>query len=314
MIYDAGQGYFDLFARILGALLMVRETMSRGMFYSTECHDEVVFSTLEEFEAVLQDYPDLVGMFEYSSLGPMGYDICAGWGAGEAGAVENQPVTSGIPTLILSGEYDPVTPPAWGQQVAKTLDNGYFFEYPGMGHGVSAMAGCPRDMMIAFLKDPAAAPDDACIAEMGPPKFVIPAEGGDITLEPFVNEQMGIQGVLPAGWTEISVGARARGRSATDTAAVIAQSAPMTADDLLGLFTTQLGLGTKPESVGRREANSLTWTLYSFKVQGLSIDMALAESGEQGLVVILQSEPRERDALYEAVFLPVIDALTPIQK
>ena len=62
------------------------------------------------------------------------------------------------------------------------------------------------------------------------------------------------------------------------------------------------------------EANGLTWTLYSFKVQGLSIDMALAESGGQGLVVILQSEPRERDALYEAVFLPVIDALTPIQK
>jgi pimeloyl-ACP methyl ester carboxylesterase len=314
MIYDASQGNFDLLARILGALLMVRETMSRGMFYSSECHDEMVFSSLEEFEAVLEDYRDVAGIFEYSSLGAMGYDVCAGWGAGEAGAIENQPVTSAIPTLILSGEYDPVTPPAWGKQVAKTLDNGYFFEYPGMGHGVSAMAGCPRDMMIAFLEDPTAAPDDACIAKMGPPRFVVPAESGAVTLEPFVNEQMGIQGVLPAGWTEISVGAYARGASATDSAAVIAQSAQMTADDLLGLFTTQLGLDTKPESVGQREANGLTWTLYSFKVQGLSIDMALAESGGQGLVVILQSEPRERNALYEAVFLPVIDALTPIQK
>jgi hypothetical protein len=284
------------------------------MFYSTECHDEVVFSTLEEFETVLQDYPDLAGMFEYGSPGPMGYDICAGWGAGEAGAGANQPVTSDIPTLVLSGEYDPVTPPAWGQQVAKTLDRGYFFEYPGMGHTVSATAGCPRDMMIAFFEDPTAAPDDACIAKMGPPAFVVPADSEAVTLEPFFNEEMGIQGVLPAGWTEIDAGTRARGRSATDTAAVIALSAPMTADDLLGLFTTQLDLENKPESVGRREANGLTWTLYSFKVLGLAIDMALAQSGAQGLVAILQSEPRERDALYEAVFLPVIDALTPIKK
>jgi hypothetical protein len=197
--------------------------------------------------------------------------------------------------------------------MAKTLEKSYFFEYPGVGHGASSQAGCPRDMMIAFFKDPTAAPDDACMAEMGPPKFVVPTEGEDIKLEPFVNEQMGIQGVAPTGWTEVSLGTYARGQSAMDAAVAVTLSAPMTAQELLDLLVGQLGLGEAPKSVGQREANGLTWTLYAFEVQGLSIDMALAESGGQGLLVMLQSEPKEHDTLYEAVFLPMIDALKPIQ-
>jgi hypothetical protein len=62
-----------------------------------------------------------------------------------------------------------VTPPAWGRQIAATLTQGAFFEYPGVGHGVSTVAGCPHDMLIAFLENPAAVPDDACISAMGRP-------------------------------------------------------------------------------------------------------------------------------------------------
>jgi hypothetical protein len=66
----------------------------------------------------------------------------------------------------MSGEFDPITPPAWGRQAAETLENGYFFEYPGIGHGASAVPGCPRQMFTAFLQNPASAPDGSCIREM----------------------------------------------------------------------------------------------------------------------------------------------------
>jgi hypothetical protein len=290
-------------------LIGMAEASSRGMHFSVQCHDELAFSTLDQYEAVVADYPELAGFLEDSILGSLSYRVCEDWGAGQAGDIENQAVTSDIPALILAGEYDPVTAPSWGQHAAETLENGYFFEYPGVGHGASVAADCPREMMAAFLDDPTTAPDDACIAEMDLLQFVVPAEAGGIELESFTNEQMGIQGLVPAGWTEVNLGVYARGSSAVDTAVLLAQAAPVSAEDLLALVSGQLGLGEPPETVGERQANGLTWTLYALTVQSVEIDMALAEADGLALIVLLQSDPGEHEALYEAVFLPVVDAL-----
>ncbi len=40
---------------------------------------------------------------------------CKIWNVPAAPAVENQAVTSDVPTLVFSGEFDPITPPAYGQ-------------------------------------------------------------------------------------------------------------------------------------------------------------------------------------------------------
>jgi len=83
--------------------------------------------------------------------------------------LRNEPVVSDVPALVMVGEFDPITPPAWAERAAETLSHGYFFEYPGVEHGASASPGCPRQMMIAFLDDPTAVPDNACIADMRQP-------------------------------------------------------------------------------------------------------------------------------------------------
>ena len=62
-----------------------------------------------------------------------------------------------------------------------------------------------------------------------------------------------------------------------------------------------------------RETSSLTWSLYAFEAQGLPRDVALAESEGLTLIVILRSPADERDELYEIVFLPIVDALVPIE-
>ena len=43
----------------------------------------------------------------------------------------------------MTGEFDPVTPPAWGQRAAQTLEKAYYIEYPEIGHGASGVQGCP---------------------------------------------------------------------------------------------------------------------------------------------------------------------------
>ncbi len=314
MIYDASQGDFHQVARVMGLLLALNDMESLGMYYSVQCREEIPFTSPEAFEAVLADYPELAGFFEDSPGGELGLAVCAGWGSGQAEAAEHAPVSSDIPSLLMAGEYDPITPPAWGRRAAETLAQSYFFEYPGVGHGASLVAGCPRDMLIAFLKHPGQSPDDACIAEMGPPPFVVPGAGPQtIEMVPFTDEEMSIRGLVPSGWTRAGPGVTIRGSSALDSAALIQQAAPVGAQTLLKMLAAQVGLSQAPESAGQRQANGLTWTLYELDTGGVPVDMALAEREGLALLVMMQSEPGERAALYETVFLPAVDALVPIE-
>jgi hypothetical protein len=261
----------------------------------------------------VSEHPEFAGFFDGFEVGGLAYAVCPSWGAGQADARENEPVRSEIPALIMTGEYDPIVPPGWGQSAAGTLTNSYFFEYPGMGHGVS-LGDCPRSMMLAFLDDPGAAPDDACMAQMAIAPFVVPVEAADIELEPFSSEELGIGGVVPAGWSQVQPGIFARGNPAVDMAVLqLAVERAAGPEELLAAIAQGYGLDGTPDSSGEHQANDLTWSFYTFTVQGVPRDLALAGSEAGTLVVVLRSAADERDALYSAVFLPVVDALTPLE-
>ncbi|MBN1137724.1 MAG: alpha/beta fold hydrolase [Anaerolineae bacterium] len=313
ILYDASQEDYATLAQLMGSLLAVGEVMSQGQQFSVLCHDEVPFISPEAFETSLAEHPELERAFSDTVLGELGLEVCADWQVGRADETLTQAVSSDIPTLIMAGEFDPITPPAWGRQVGETLKNSYFFEYPGVGHGASASPGCPQEMMMAFLDDPGRAPDDACVAEMEGWAFVVPSAAVEVEWAPFSNETMGIEGMAPVGWTESVMGVYSRGSSGTDVVAVLMQSMPGTALDVLDLLTEQLGLATVPESTGQREANGLSWNLYAVEVMSLQIDFALSEGEGRAYVVLLQSSAKEHDALYESVYLTAINALKPIE-
>lgn len=91
-------------------------------------------------------------------------------------ASETHPVTSAIPTLILSGQYDPITPPAASLRAAQTLRHSYRFVFPGTGHGVYQTGPCPDHIVSAFEDDPTQRPDATCIAAMTGPRFLVPRQ------------------------------------------------------------------------------------------------------------------------------------------
>jgi hypothetical protein len=247
---------------------------------------------------------------EDSILGYVQFHVCEFWDSGRAAPVENEPVSSDLPTLIMLGEFDPVAPPAWGQHAAETLPNAYAFVYPGVGHGAAEVEGCPREMLIAFWDDPTAAPDDSCISQMAGPEFVVPTEGGEaIELEPFTSSEKGVRGVAPAGWTESGPGAFTRGSSGLDETALIMEAVPWTADELFGRLAQDLGFDPGLDPVAQEQLGNFTWDFYTFESQGLSFDLALTEEGDTALFVLLVSAPAERDALYEQVFRPAVEAL-----
>ncbi|HWQ16110.1 MAG TPA: alpha/beta fold hydrolase, partial [Roseiflexaceae bacterium] len=146
---------------------------SEGAFYSVECREEVIFGDREAAARTLEGYPSAIHEALLAGVDQV-LAICEVWGAGRARALEERPVTSAIPTLVLAGEYDPVTPPRWGQAAVAYLSNSFFFEFPGMGHGVFFAGPCPEGIALAFLERPSVAPDAACIEQLGGPVFEVP--------------------------------------------------------------------------------------------------------------------------------------------
>jgi hypothetical protein len=213
----------------------------------------------------------------------------------------------------MTGQFDPITPPAWAYRAADTLSNSTVLEFPGVGHGASTVAGCPRDTMIAFFDDPTTLLDASCMAEMEA-EFVVPSgEATPVEMEPFTNESMGITGLAPVGWTEAAPGVYTRANSALDVTTLIEQAAPGTASDLLAGLLARMGAEDAQVNMEEYEADGLSWALFSLEVQTVAVDIALTESGDQVLLVLLQSTPDEREALVESVYMLAIDALKPIE-
>lgn len=143
-----------------------------AMYNSVTCSEEIPFNdynaAIADAESVPPELRDgMVGAVEATFM------ICDIWDVTPAPAFEADPVVSDIPTLVLAGEYDPATPPVWGRIAAQTLSSSFFFEFPGVGHGVVDGGDCPRSIIMAFLDDPLTEPDGSCIADMTGPEFVV---------------------------------------------------------------------------------------------------------------------------------------------
>src|SRR5687767_13822462 len=101
---------------------------------------------------------------------------CTMWPRGAIDPSFYEPVQSSIPTLILSGEIDPVTPPVWGDAIARTLPNSRHIVIPGTGHTAGG-TGCGRRLIKAFVDAGTAQNlDTSCVDRITrPPYFVTPA-------------------------------------------------------------------------------------------------------------------------------------------
>ncbi len=311
LISEVDTGETSTLAALLSSYLANGEFISIGMQYSVQCHEENIFTTVDEVTEAAEKYPNLANLFIYSiNLGPPALEICDLWGAGTADSFENEPISSDIPTLVLAGEYDPITPPAWGELVAANLSQSTFIEFPGTGHGVSVSNECAVEVVHSFLADPNVDPDASCLADVGSPSFTVLGGGGDVTLVPFESELFGITGLVPEGWEEIAPGGYLRGQSALDQTIILQQAAPGTeADDLLSLLASQFSWAESPESSGSHDTDNGTWTLYNAEVQGLPTILGLREENGTTFLVLLLSSVDEHDQLTEDVFFPALEAL-----
>ncbi len=100
--------------------------------------------------------------------------VCRHWPKSELPPNFGEPVRSDVPTLILSGTIDPVTPPEWGDIVAKNFPNSLHIVAPA-AHGVGG--ACIDHIQRAFLnRGTVAGLDTSCVDKLKLPPLYLPKE------------------------------------------------------------------------------------------------------------------------------------------
>lgn len=129
------------------ASLSMMLTESMGEIIATGMHNSVICS---EDAAGLVKPPQTSDSVLGDSLVDIIQAQCTVWPKGVMPADFHQPLRTDIPTLVIQGQYDPVTPPRYGEDVVKTLRNGRLLIVPNQGHSVLG-AGCMPKLYSTFL-------------------------------------------------------------------------------------------------------------------------------------------------------------------
>jgi D-aminopeptidase len=145
-IHRAAAGDFTEFARLTFQYARgVRSALSMGLLLSVTCAEDLPY--LDLAEARRRAAGTLLGSYRIDQQ----VEACRRWPSGEVAAEVHAPVRSDVPTLLLSGELDPVTPPRNAEEVARTLTRARRVTVPGGSHSGDT-GGCLERLMSAFVE------------------------------------------------------------------------------------------------------------------------------------------------------------------
>jgi pimeloyl-ACP methyl ester carboxylesterase len=137
--------------------------IAEGMYFALTCTEDVARTdTAAAYRAGR-------GTFLMDHRARAHIEGCRGWPRGELPPGFGEEVASDVPVLIITGQYDPATPPADARAAASRLTNARVVIVPHGGHSAGGLTGveCIARLEIAFIEDPdPAALDTGCLAEI----------------------------------------------------------------------------------------------------------------------------------------------------
>jgi pimeloyl-ACP methyl ester carboxylesterase len=149
----AGRGEL-LMAQAAMLMTSISEQINHGMQLSVMCNEDV---------PLLQEDPADEGTVIGVEFVRFSRAQCEVWPRGESRPDFHAPLEGDTPALLLSGEYDPVTPPRYGEEVLAHLGRARHLVLRGQGHNVLPV-GCTPKLLARFLDtlDPVAL-DATCL-------------------------------------------------------------------------------------------------------------------------------------------------------
>jgi pimeloyl-ACP methyl ester carboxylesterase len=143
VIHQASAGDWELLlaqANSMGRSLSAQ--LAHGMELSVLCAEDA-----DELTANPADRDTLLGGEFVDYLKAQ----CEVWPKGARPADFRAPLTGSVPTLILSGEFDPVTPPRYAAEIAGHLPESLHLNMTGQGHTQLAV-GCMPKLFAQFIE------------------------------------------------------------------------------------------------------------------------------------------------------------------
>ncbi len=171
VIHQAANGNF---APLAQAALFYRKnivaTGSNGMYLSVTCAEDL--PTIKPGEGEKNGVNTVLGDYRLRQQ----REACELWVRGDVPSNYFGPTRSNVPAFILTGQWDPVTPPIYGDTAAKYLPNSLHLVVPHGGHGFGGLDGvnCLTDLIVAFVNaGTAKSLDTSCVQKITRTGFVL---------------------------------------------------------------------------------------------------------------------------------------------
>lgn len=169
LIIDEAEANGNFVPLATNALLIEQELTGAirfGMHNSVICTEDAPYFGELDLNALDATY---IGPQQAESL----ITICEQWPVGPMDEDLRQPLTVSLPTLILSGEEDPITPPAYGAMADAALPDSLHLIGGGQGHGVIGR-GCFPSLAAEFIDQGTLAElDTSCVERLSHPPFFL---------------------------------------------------------------------------------------------------------------------------------------------
>ncbi len=158
IIDQADKGNFTFVSTALLPQSLIGDTMATGMYMTVACADR------GDTDPSLVDYstinPRLAEEERQGAEAVM--SICQSWGIDLLPRSDLDLVVSDIPTLLLSGDFDPITPPQYAETLLPNLAQGKHVIFPSGSHGQAVTSVCSNGIISGFLDSPTGELDTAC--------------------------------------------------------------------------------------------------------------------------------------------------------
>lgn len=170
LVHQAFIGNLEPFIALYPSGPDTSQFLAEGFYLCVTCTEDVPFIDTAEIAPLAAH--TFMGSYRVSQQ----RQACAHWSRGKIPKGFFDPVKSKIPTLILSGSYDPVTPTASAREIASHLSNCTLVLIPEMGHVIDGLsnASCFDELCLRFIDNPRSPGlSQDCIQQMKPGRYKI---------------------------------------------------------------------------------------------------------------------------------------------
>jgi pimeloyl-ACP methyl ester carboxylesterase len=129
--------------------------LNYGMYYCVTCDEIIPYNSIEEFNKDALHYGKLNGGLSFYKSD---FAVCDKWNSGASEKpssasflTDNSALTA--PVLVISGDFDPITPSSNGEQLVAQFKNGFLVKAPLYGHAPS-FSYPGFDLVNEFINNP----------------------------------------------------------------------------------------------------------------------------------------------------------------